>query len=354
MPAVDVLFVVDNSMTMAAEQAQIRAEITSFITALRDPVHGLPDLHVGVTSADLGAGSQLIIHCEDSDEGHLLTGSCANPQGAPYIEDLTPTGCNITRDAGGQCTQHDCDQSHCGTGTFAVDSATGCPRCRNYTGEELEDVFDCISDLGILGCGFEQPLEAMRLALDPATTANSGFLRPDSILAVLFLTDEDDCSASDPYLFDPSQNDMSSPLGPFTSFRCFEFGITCDINSRTHQGVRHNCMPRTDPGALLYYIDRYATFLTGLRDPGHLVLAAIAGPVNNQEVTVGEDEYSQPEVQYSCTQGSDGGVPGIRLLALLEQFNDPVDMSWAYSSICAATYTTALESMAQEIRQRMQ
>ena len=46
-------------------------------------------------------------------------------------------------------------------------------------------------------------LEAMRLALDPATTENAGFLRENSALAIILLTDEDDCSARDPLLFDP-------------------------------------------------------------------------------------------------------------------------------------------------------
>jgi hypothetical protein len=59
--------------------------------------------------------------------------------------------------------------------------------------------FSCIAQLGPDGCGYEQSLEAMYRALDPAV--NPGFIRDDAALAVLFITDEDDCSARDTSLY---------------------------------------------------------------------------------------------------------------------------------------------------------
>jgi cysteine-rich repeat protein len=356
--AVDVLFVVDNSGSMVEEQAQLQADISTFIAELRDPVHGLPDLHVGVTSTDLGTGMFQITYCEDvgGDQGNLLTGSCANPTGAPYLLDVAPQGCNITRDAGGSCTADDCAQQHCPEGTLTADATTGCPRCRNYSGVDLQEAFNCIAALGTLGCGFEQPLEAMHEALDQ-NTANAGFLRNESILAVMFLTDEDDCSASNPQIFDNSQTDIDSTLGPLTSYRCFEFGVTCDVNDRTHEGERHNCTPRSDADALLHPIDRYTSLLGDLRDPGRVVVSAIAGPVQGGgTVTIGRDEYSQPELQYSCTseQGGGGAVPGVRLRALVEAVMPPAEMADAYGSICDGTYAIDLGAFAGAIRARMQ
>ncbi len=353
---VDVLFVIDNSVSMAEEQAQVRAQIGSFVTGLRDPVLGLPDLHIGVTSTDLGTGSfgsATFCSSNGGDAGHLLTGTCTNPVGAPYIVDLAPAGCTVQQDGGGQCTGHDCTAANCAEGSLQVDAATGCPRCRNYDGQDMEAVFSCIADLGVDGCGFEQPMEAMRLALDPSTTANAGFLRSDAILGVFFLTDEDDCSASSEQLFDPSDTEIDSPLGPLTSYRCFEFGVTCDVNSRTQTGERHNCMPRTDAGALLHYVGDYVTFLGGLRDPGHIVVAAAAGPVLNHTAIIDQNEYMWPELQPSCTSGANRGVPGIRLLALVEQFVDPMDLPWAFAPICSLDYANTLTSFAQEIRSRM-
>jgi hypothetical protein len=46
--------------------------------------------------------------------------------------------------------------------------------------------------------GLEMPLEAMKLALvDRAADKKAGFLRKEALLAVVFLTDEEDCSSSD-------------------------------------------------------------------------------------------------------------------------------------------------------------
>jgi len=56
--------------------------------------------------------------------------------------------------------------------------------------------FGCLGMLGDSGCGIEGTLEAARRALsaDDSLSANRGFLRSDSVLSVVFLTDEDDCS----------------------------------------------------------------------------------------------------------------------------------------------------------------
>jgi hypothetical protein len=85
-----------------------------------------------------------------------------------------------------------------------------------------------------------------------------------------------------------------------------------------------------------------------------LVVAAIAGPVNNDSVTVGLDEYSRPEVQFSCSTERGGAVPGIRLKALIEAFNEEEDMAWAYTSICSASYNTALEGVGNKIKDIME
>lgn len=353
--AVDVLLVVDNSGTMADEQLRLQTEIANLVDALRDPVNGLPDLHLGVTSTNMGTAPYIITHCENAgDGGDLLTSGCANPVGQPYLIDDAPQGCNITRDASGGCTADDCVQANCVDGTLDTETSTGCPRCRNYSGETLSTALGCIAGLGTTGCGFEQPLEAMRAALDNNPN-NAGFLRADSILVVLLLTDEDDCSASDPYLFDTSQSDINDPLGPLNSYRCFEFGITCDINDRTTAGVRHGCIPRGDSGALLFHTDDYLGFLLTLRGPGQIVMAAIAGPVVNNEVTVNITGMGTPELSDVCSSsGGYGAVPGIRLRALVEQLNVTADMGWAYSSICSASYQPALTGLGQGVRFRME
>jgi len=359
---VDMLFVIDNSGSMAGEQETLRANFSALMTELRNMTGGLPNVHLGVTSTDLGTGMFQITYCEEvcGDAGGLLTGACAYPTGAPYIVDVEPQSCEITKETNGNCTAHTCVQANCAhesTTTFAIDDVTGCPRCRNYQVDSLEDVFSCIADIGTMGCGFEQPLEAMYKALDTTNSANTGFIRENAFLAILLITDEDDCSASNPQLYDNTQTDINSTLGPLTSYRCFEFGISCDINSRTHQGTRQNCVPREDAAALLQPLSRYIQFLQALKDPAMLVVAAIAGPVTpspsgvGHNMVVGLDDLSQPDLQYSCTTAIDGAVPGIRIFNIIQAFNEEADIAqWAYTSVCSADYSPALQGIGNKIK----
>ena len=60
---------------------------------------------------------------------------------------------------------------------------------------------------------------------------NHDFLRPDAYLAIVMITNEDDCSASPGFpLFDTDveHGPSTSQLGPPTNFRCNEFGHICD------------------------------------------------------------------------------------------------------------------------------
>ncbi|MFH2007117.1 MAG: hypothetical protein ABI333_11070, partial [bacterium] len=342
----DLLIVVDDSDSMIQEQRLFESTYL-LMASLRHIAGGLPNMHIGVTSTNLGSGSYQLVSCEElgGDHGDLLTGLCVDPQGASFIVDEEPTGCTIEKEIdsqGGlvQCTFHDCNQSNCNESSAPFFSdVSGCPRCRNYD-RNLSDVFNCLMVLGTAGCEFEQPLEAMVQALDDNPN-NSGFLREHAYLGIVFMTDEDDCSVSDPSIFDPAEDSIDSPLGPLSSFRCFEFGVSCDINDRTHVGLRQGCMSREDPDALLHPISRYVQFLEGLKDPGMLAVAAIAGPVEDQSVTVGSDAEGRPEVQDSCDDMAGRAKPGIRLRAFVEAFTLVDDMAWAYKSICDGdAYTT--------------
>ncbi len=353
---VDLLFVVDNSGTMAFVQQELQALFPAAVATLRGLVEGLPSLHVGVTSTDLGTGMFQITYCEEvgGDGGNLLTGNCNGINGAPFVIDVEPQGCEIGRTELGVC-QSDCTQAHCDATedrpTTLVTDMLGCPRCLNYTGQ-LEEIVGCMTALGTMGCGFEQPLEAMTRALYDNPN-NDGFLREGALLAVVIVTDEDDCSASDPDLFSNTQTDINSELGPLTSYRCHEFGITCDNNERTHTGLRQECRPRQDPGAKLYPISRYVDFLEWLKDPARLVVAAIGGPAADHSVVVQLDEQDNPQVQFSCTYGDAGAVPGVRIRALVERFHGGEDTDRAYQSICVDNLQSSLDGITQLIGARV-
>jgi hypothetical protein len=354
----DILIVVDNSGTMTETQRKL-GDATSFFTSMRSGNRNLPDLHVGVVTTDLGTGPYTSIRfCEQAggDRGELgmvngidRAATCIGP-GQRYIVDMEPTTCDIQRDGWGGCLSHACGQPDCDEAAQPNEALTlftdehGCPRCRNFDGT-LFDIFACMTNLGTEGCGFEQPLEAMHAALDN-NPANGGFLRDNSVLAVIFVTDEDDCSARRPEILfnpDPASNTIDSELGFLHSFRCFEFGVVCDVNGRD-PGTRYDCEPRSDTEALLHPISNYSGFLTSLRDPGRIVVAAIAGPFDGL-VSVALDTQNRPEVEPTCTDNIGGpAYPGVRLHSFASYFNPTLAAmnTWAYSPVCAEDYLDRL------------
>jgi hypothetical protein len=347
--ALDLLIVMDNSGGFfTADRAALLAQIRDLVTRLRTTDGGLVDVHLGVTSTDLGTGMYPITYCEEAggDGGRLLSYGCpALSRNQPYLIDVAPGYCETTRDAQDHCSAHACTQARCDArepGTTLEEDDQGCPRCRNYAGATLEDALACLADLGSTGCGFEQPLEAMRKALDD-NPANAGFLRYESRLAVLIVTNEDDCSASDPQLFDTREASEAS-LGPLTSFRCFEFGITCDENDRLATGPRTGCRPRDDAGAMLHPIERYVSFLAGLRDPDQLWVGLLAGPAD-APVIVERDTYDQPQVQPACTSADASATPAIRLQAFVEHYRSAALQSGASQSICEDGFARVIDGL---------
>lgn len=358
---VDVLFVVDDSASMGPVQARVQQSVGGLLEALRSPDGQMVSLHLGVTSTDLGAGGYSITYCEEpqGDNGRLLGGARAGLGGVDYLVDVAPLGCDLHLTPNGRCEQPSCpadacDPAYAPNTELVVDGETGCPRCRNFS-LPPDEAIPAMLDLGVQGCGFEQPLEAMARAL----TGAPGFLRPDAILLVVFVSDEDDCSAETPDLFDPSQSELTSPLGPLTSYRCFEFGVTCDVNQRTISGIREHCVPRTDPNRMLYTIDRYANLLLGEDgfglDPGRVLVSVFAGPADEGAVSVSLDVRGWPEVAPACLDGTEiGPAPAIRLRALAARLHDADDLSrFAFHSLCDDDYDGAFRRLGAAIRERM-
>jgi hypothetical protein len=309
----DILFVIDDSGSMQQEQAALATHFPEFMQVLKSIEGGLPDVHIGVISSDMGTGGYPFADC------HGLDGDGGALQNAPFIGD---PACPVPRDK------------------YISDtlSADGTTRVKNYDGT-LEDTFACISRLGTLGCGFEQHLESMRRALDPANDTNTGFLREDAYLAVVFIADEDDCSAADTGLFDPD----NGALGPPTSFRCTEFGVTCDEGDLIRTaGAYTNCRPRVsspnmrDP-------QEYVDFLKSLKcDQSRIIVSGIIGDVS--PVTVALDTSGRPNLQPSCENATTGmASPGIRLRYVLDQFPNRSTVT----SICNADLSPALVQLAE-------
>ncbi len=287
---VDVLVVVDTSGSIRDErEAMIAAAGENLFAQLTDDLGQLPDLHVAVISTDMNTGTETVPGCTDTADGRFRTGDgmVTCPVQGAYITD-------------------------------APDGNGG--RVDNYDGA-IADAFSCFATLGDTGCGFEQPLEAMRHALDGRYAEHAGFLRPDALLVVVLLTDEDDCSAYDPAFFGPS-SDPTSLLGPRTSFRCFEFGVVCEPDRPRVGGVKHDCVPRDDSPYLTSIAD-YRAFLEGLKpEPGLVMVAGMMGPTDVVEVGLDPRLPAAAALVPACAiAGTEyGTTPPIRLTALGESF----------------------------------
>jgi hypothetical protein len=224
--AVDILFMIDNSPSMDPKQKALAKNFPEMIKALQKLEGGLPDVHVGVISSDMGAGAT-----EAGGNCSVLLGNRGKLWGNdPTVE---PT-VDYNEFATVKHLKNAAGADGCGmnTGTRWIEDIQnddGLTRQKNYQGE-LADVFSCLaSGVGTLGCGYEHPLQAVRVAINPADNINPQnfkFLRPKAYLAVVLIADEDDCSA------DPNSdtNDgMFFPrtLGDTASLRCAARGHVC-------------------------------------------------------------------------------------------------------------------------------
>ncbi len=144
---IDLLFVIDSSPAMAAHRAHLAAKLPLLMDHLGGLTQGLPDLHVGVITAN-GDGQ---MHGRGEMTGGFLSD-------APEIDGS---------------------------------------RTKNYAGT-LAEAFRAYADVGIESAAPSRPFEAVELALGPGIDPpgiNPGFERPDSHLVVVFVTGSDDAGS---------------------------------------------------------------------------------------------------------------------------------------------------------------
>lgn len=338
---IDILFLIDDSVSMADKQSNLAANFPNFINVLSTIPGGLPNVHIGVATSDLGA-----VGTDGTSQGGL-----SGQKG----------GCNTTGGKNGnlqlgQATSADVQ------GAFVSDVAMGSTGARqvNYTGT-LSAVFAKMANVGAEGCGFEQHLEAAKKALTNTTT-NQGFLRASAYLAVIFIQDEDDCSIAHASLLG---GDTGS-LGTLASFRCTRFGVTCDVGGQTPDqmnsvGTKDQCHSN-DSGQYLTKVSDYVTFFKGLKDdPNNVIVAGIAGVVTPFQVAnlpppgqASGTPFNQ--LVHSCTYtappstdnptGNEVADPAVRLNTFLGQFPNRN----AFTTVCQKDLSDGLTIIAQLLK----
>lgn len=230
---VDLLFVIDNSASMKDKQSELGRRIPELVSAITtpsiDPDTGretrVLDVHVGVITSSLGSNGTNACHpalhgAHSDDRGRLL----------PRPADPAPST-GYTLDAAGTPVAAKCPTVKPGEPLKWVAEAArdaSAPFVGAAGAKELQAAASCVVDaVGDDGCGFEATWEAAyRFLADPAPSASANascvlnsaktytcsgnivssgldtalleqrakFLRPDSLLAVVVLSDENDFS----------------------------------------------------------------------------------------------------------------------------------------------------------------
>jgi hypothetical protein len=208
-------------------------------------------------------------------------------------------------------------------GRFLVDELVDGVRVRNY--DETPGAgaaLGCMVQVGIGGCGYEQPFKAIGLALGDHPH-NEGFLRDDAALLVLVLSDEDDCSSTPGNeLFDPDEAGFDSLLGPLESFRCTEFGVTCaEGEVQRAAGAYTDCRPDLE-SSLVEDQRKLRDLLVDLKGNASRVgVVTIAGdrrPFGVDLIT--SDAGQVARLRASCVGAGRTAAPAVRLRWLTDQF----------------------------------
>lgn len=339
----DLLFMVDTSGAMAEEQSMLVDALPRLFAAITSgdlDADGIEDmapitsLHVGIVTPNMGAAQYTgVPTCAPGlgDDGILRARSR-----------ITVTPCMADYPSG--------------IFEFAAGDAV----------EDFSSSIGCVAYAGTGGCGFEQQLEAALKAVTPtrpqewtaegyvpprfvsaegaidavpgnAQGRNRGFVRADSALAIVLVTDEDDCSVRDYGLFvtaDPRF--MSVPL----NLRCHTYG-------EPQMGIVHP-------------VARYVDGFLGLRrDPRLLLFSLIAGippatePLADEglwdEVLADPNMIPRPNamgtnLEPACSTANGVGYAPIRMVETARGL-DALGARVTASSICTTSFDPAMDRL---------
>jgi hypothetical protein len=368
---VDLLFVIDNSGSMATEQQKLAAELPRLVQVLTtgDRNAGrtggmvsqegmftpVSSLHLGVVSTNMGGiespmGSTIIQSCKGlGDDGKFLRST-----------DIAASG--VTAEANNEFPGYR-------TGEVVLPPDPACANVREpppyqvyETGEEpsAEEVsaaFRCVSKVGVRGCPYEQQLEAMWKALAPSDEdfdflnntkghgdpkgVNAGFVREDAILAIIHVSDEEDCSIKE----------AGKAL----------FADTPEAAQMFGQQINLRCGQQAGNAELIWPTKRYVEGLRSLKPdhPDRIIFAAIVGIPTRAQGMPFDQILNLPEMQFragfagqpaaSCANMSSGrreeAYPPRRFLEVARSFGSEA----VVSSICSDNFAPALDILIDRI-----
>lgn len=158
----DIIFVIDDSGSMAEEQSNLAANFPKFVSKIES----------FKTKGGAKLDWRLAVTTTARNLNYTISTGFAS---LPMSEKGDDGAFRMSKD--------------CGTTKRWVEKSDA----------NASSAFSCLAKAGTGGASIEMPLEATKLALVDrvADGTNAGFLREDALLAVVILTDEDDCSRED-------------------------------------------------------------------------------------------------------------------------------------------------------------
>ncbi|MBT8465738.1 MAG: hypothetical protein HKP36_13995 [Myxococcales bacterium] len=355
--ALDLLILIDDSPSMRDEQDKLAEQVPRLVNLLLTggvdtdgvsmPVGDFPaveSLHVAVITPDLGYSTEPPTNFTPGVDFNP-TNACTSTGKAGFMQ--------VTGLAG---TPLECTAQTPPAGTLYLNY----PEPPFSQADFIDDV-TCVTGQAD-GCGFEQQLEAI-LASD-RNTANGGFSRDDALLAVILITDEDDCSTTDPRIFDVEARPSNPYQGPFAdppTNSLVQFNLRCSAHKTALQAIQR-------------YVDGIANLKS---DPSQVVFAAITGipedsALDPENFNTDADRYAaildHPGMEEVPDPASDGqqdqaltpaciagdgsgaAAPGVRIVETVEGLAiSNTGVGTVVESICADDYAPALNAIVDRI-----
>ncbi|MBK8170627.1 MAG: hypothetical protein IPK60_09830 [Sandaracinaceae bacterium] len=343
---VDVLFMIDNSGSMSQEQQSIVDQMPRLARILATGDRDLDgmsdftpvkDLHLGVVTSDMGvAGFGGIPTC---GPGTTAGGAMFGDDGILRTQGHTATtGCMATYPNVLSFIPADHPDLETDAAQFGAD-------------------FGCVAQTGTSGCGFEQQLESPLKALTPSTNAaiqffgptlghgdreNAGFLRDDSVIAIVLVTDEEDCSVDSAKIdvFNQSSMVYTGDL----NLRCFNYPDVAYPVQRYIDGFRA-LRPGRENLVVFAAITGVPTALVA--DPNNIDYDAILAAPEMVEMVRTDGSMAGHQLRPSCTAPAGRGeaFPPRRIVEVAAGLAPNAIVQ----SICQSDYGPALDAIISKI-----
>jgi len=341
--SVDLMFVIDDSPAMAAQQSAFLSSLAGWVKRLEANVgtSRAADYHIGVITTDLGAGPTVVGACRPGGRGarfqavgKAAPSSCFGPTGHAFLQYN-----QLMQDSDGK----------------PVSNAS-----------DLLATLTCMASVGHEGCPYPMPLESAYQAIQSGTSLaeNQGFFRPNALLEIVFVTDQEDCSAdANSNLFSRAED---ADVGPPNIYRCTRAGVVYSNPAQpmpfADSGPISDARPAGRDPLGLFSIDRYINFFdkTSARggaklDPTQVAMVSLAGPTSPVSSVLGVPD-SWPitpcsplssscvaRMAPSCVSPNNPvrhAEPAIRLDALVKSVRDQLQLS-----VCDDDQSSALDGL---------